>query len=84
MTRNRMVAPILLGSCLLSTPIVPLAMAQDRPMVTSPAATDTAPVRRDDHRDFGWIGLLGLIGLAGLVRGRRGEHYAGRAATATR
>jgi hypothetical protein len=85
MTRTRRtIAPMLLGTCLLAAPFVPLATAQERPMGTPPPATDTARARDDGDADFGWIGLLGLIGLAGLMRNRRAEQYGGRTATATR
>jgi MYXO-CTERM domain-containing protein len=36
---------------------------------TTAVNTDSATVTdRDDHRNWGWLGLLGLAGLAGLKR----------------
>ena len=35
--------------------------------------TTVSQTTRDDHRDWGWVGLLGLAGLAGLLR-RREAH----------
>jgi hypothetical protein len=35
--------------------------------------TTASQTTRDDHRDWGWLGLLGLLGLTGLLR-RREAH----------
>jgi len=39
---------------------------------------------RDNHRDWGWLGLLGLIGLAGLKRNDRAHDRADDRVTGTR
>ena len=39
---------------------------------------------RDNHRDWGWLGLLGLIGLAGLKRQDRAHDRADDRVTGTR
>jgi MYXO-CTERM domain-containing protein len=44
------------------------AQAANDPAGATPERTaETAP-RREDHTDWGWLGLLGLLGLAGLLR----------------
>lgn len=51
---------------------LPIAPAVNIPgAATSTTVDPLAHANRNEHYDFGWLGLLGLIGLAGLMRGRR-------------
>ena len=59
---------LMLGSCLLATPMIADSQAQTMDP-NRPAATDTdMDTNRDRDFDWGWLGLLGLVGLAGLRR----------------
>jgi MYXO-CTERM domain-containing protein len=43
--------------------------ATDTATTSQTTATDDRPYR-DEHHNYGWIGLLGLLGLTGLLRRR--------------
>jgi MYXO-CTERM domain-containing protein len=60
------------------TSLLPFALAAQ---TTTPSPGTTTVEQRDDHHDYGWIGLLGLIGLAGLLGRRRDVHVAERTST---
>lgn len=60
------------------SPMVLTAQTTATPAITSATATDDNP--REEHHDYGWVGLLGLLGLAPLLMGKRTDY---RAATTT-
>lgn len=53
------------------------AHAQTSPAAATRSDTAAADARgdRDEHHDYGWIGLAGLLGLIGLIRKNRHNHY---------
>ena len=59
----------------------PLAAFGQASPATSPAAATTSQTTttddrgvRNEHHNYGWIGLLGLLGLTGLMRKRDGHN----------
>lgn len=52
---------------------------------TTPATTTSTTMRddnpREEHHDYGWIGLLGLLGLAPLLMGKRTDYRAANTTT---
>ncbi len=66
LSSKRVAAGILGLTLALAGPVS--AQATKEPAGAAPERTaETAP-RREDHTDWGWLGLLGLLGLAGLLR----------------
>ena len=66
------------------------AHAQTSPAVNARETTTTSDATgtdargdRNNHTDYGWIGLAGLLGLLGLMRRSRGDRY-DTASSATR
>lgn len=46
-----------------------------RPSTATDRDYNSVRTDRDNHHDWGWIGLLGLIGLAGLLPKNRKDDY---------
>ncbi len=46
--------------------------AASSPVTTTSSTTMAAD--REEHHDYGWVGLLGLLGLAGLMPKKRDVH----------
>jgi hypothetical protein len=67
----------LFAAALLTVVLAGPAIAQTT-TGTPPATTATRTDNRDDHFDWGWIGLLGLAGLAPLFmrKDRQGNVHA--------
>ncbi|HEY9615957.1 MAG TPA: WGxxGxxG family protein [Microcoleaceae cyanobacterium] len=68
----------LLGAGVIAVSLVTLPMTGAAIAQTNSNAPtlDTTPFQetRDDHNNWGWLGLLGLIGLANLLRQPRTHH----------
>ena len=74
--KKKLCAYAAIAATLTLSPLV--AVGQTAP-ATSPASAAAAtrqasttddPAYRDEHHNYGWIGLLGLVGLTGLLRKR--------------
>lgn len=58
------------GVLALSLAVVPATLPAAAQNNSNAPALDTTPLQetKDDHNNWGWLGLLGLIGVANLFR----------------